>query len=425
MADIIIKNGYILTMDDSTADIPNGMVVVENGCITELGTSTSQTAPKVIDARGGIIMPGLVNTHGHLAMTRFRGFADDMPLKEWLEDNIWPKEAKLCAEDVRIGCQIGCLEMIRSGTTAFADMYFFMEETAKVVKEMGLRANLCYGLIDLGNMEKAESELASGRNFARAWNGEADGRIQTSYGPHAPYSCSRYLLDKVAEAAMADNLKIQIHILETCRERDDCLSEHGKGVVEYLNSFLGSNILAAHCVWVSDQDIEQFSKLGVKVSHNPVSNMKLASGIAPVAKMLAAGVHVSLGTDGCASNNNLSMFEEMKMAALLQKVATGDPTALSARTVLGMATVNGAEALGINSGRLKVGCNADIIIVDTNAAHLTPIFDVPSHLVYAASRNDVVTSIVDGRVLMENREIIGVDEEEILQRMKNSIVPDL
>ncbi len=422
MADIIIKNAYVLTMDPNVGDLKNGTVVIEDGKITEIGKNTKESADTVIDAEGSVVMPGLVNTHTHAAMTLFRGYADDLQLAEWLQQHIWPAEAQLTAEDVYNGSLLACLEMIRSGTTSFADMYFFMDETAKAVEASGLRASLSHGLIELWDDEKGETDLREGRRFVRAWQGAADGRIKTMYGPHAPNTCSEEFLAKVREEASRDGAGIHIHLLETEAELLAMKERYGKCSVHMLEDigFLGPDVLAAHCVWLSDGDIEILRKRGVNVSHNPVSNMKLASGISPVHKMLDKGVNVSLGTDGCASNNNLDLFEEMKTAALLHKVNTFSPTALPARQVLEMGTVNGAQALDTETGMLKAGKKADLIIVDMKKPHLTPCFDVPSHLVYSARGSDVRTTIVNGKVLMDNYRVLVLDEQKVMENAQKA-----
>ncbi|MGV8077074.1 MAG: amidohydrolase family protein [Methanosarcina sp.] len=422
MADIIIKNAYVLTMDPNVGDLKNGTVVIEDGKITEIGKNTKESADTVIDAEGSVVMPGLVNTHTHAAMTLFRGYADDLQLAEWLQQHIWPAEAQLTAEDVYNGSLLACLEMIRSGTTSFADMYFFMDETAKAVEASGLRASLSHGLIELWDDEKGETDLREGRRFVRAWQGAADGRIKTMYGPHAPNTCSEEFLAKVREEASRDGAGIHIHLLETEAELLAMKERYGKCSVHMLEDigFFGPDVLAAHCVWLSDGDVEILRKRGVNVSHNPVSNMKLASGISPVHKMLDKGVNVSLGTDGCASNNNLDLFEEMKTAALLHKVNTFSPTALPARQVLEMGTVNGAQALDTETGMLKAGKKADLIIVDMKKPHLTPCFDVPSHLVYSARGSDVRTTIVNGKVLMDNYRVLVLDEQKVMENAQKA-----
>lgn len=422
MADIIIKNAYVLTMDPDLGDLKSGVVVIEDGRITEIGENTKESAETVIDAKHSVVMPGLVNTHTHAAMTLFRGYADDIQLAEWLERRIWPAEAKLTAEDVYKGSLLACLEMIKSGTTSFADMYFFMDETAKAVEISGLRASLSHGLVELWNEEKGEIDLREGRRFVRAWQGAAEGRIKTMYGPHAPNTCSEEYLAKVREEADRDGVGIHIHLLETEAELKSMKEMYEKCSVHLLEDigFLGPDVLAAHCVWVSDGDIEILRKRGVNVSHNVISNMKLASGIAPVHKMLGKGVNVSLGTDGCASNNDLDLFEEMKTAALLQKVSTSSPTVLPAQQVLEMGTVNGAKALDKETGMLKVGKKADVIILDLKKPHLTPCFDVRSHLVYAAKGSDVRTTIVDGKVLMDDYRVIVLDEQKVMEEARKA-----
>ncbi|MHC1577021.1 MAG: amidohydrolase family protein [Methanosarcinaceae archaeon] len=416
MADIIIENGYVLTMDSDVGDISKGVVVIEDGVITQVAGSTEQTADIVIDARGSVVMPGLINTHSHAAMSLFRGFADDLPLGEWLEDNIWPAEARLTDDDIYTGTQLACLEMIQSGTTTFADMYLHMDHVARAVEDSRMRAALSYGMIELGDAAKGDSELKVGKRFVSEWNGKADGRITTMYGPHAPNTCSREFLLKVKEQAKKDNAKIHIHVLETESELNQMKETYGMCSVNMLDEidFLGPDVLAAHCIWLSDGDMDILRDKGVYVSHNPVSNMKLASGIAPVPALLERGVNVSIGTDGCASNNDLDMFEEMKVAALLHKVNSLDPTVLPARSVLEMATVNGAEALGIMAGTLKKGYKADVVVVDMDKAHLTPRYDVASHLVYSAHGGDVRTTIVDGNVLMDNYEVLCMNEGQVL-----------
>ncbi len=422
MADIIIKNAYVLTMDPDLGGIKSGTVVIEDGRITEIGKETNESAETVIDAKHSVVMPGLVNTHTHAAMTLFRGYADDLQLAEWLQGHIWPAEAKLTAEDTYKGSLLACLEMIKSGTTSFADMYFYMDETAKAVELSGLRASLSHGLIELWNKEKGETDLKEGRRFVRAWQGAADGRIKTMYGPHAPNTCSEEFLAKVREEASKDGAGIHIHILETEAELNAMKEKYGKCSVHLLEDigFLGPDVLAAHCVWVSDGDIEILRKRGVNVSHNVISNMKLASGIAPVHKMLEKGVNVSLGTDGCASNNNLDLFEEMKTAALLHKVNTFNPTALPAKQVLEMATVNGAKALDPETGMLKVGKKADLILLDIKKPHLTPCFDVRSHLVYSAKGSDVRTTIVNGKILMDNYRVLVLDEQKVVEEAQKA-----
>lgn len=427
---ILIKNAYIVTMDkDGAGEIENGFLFIEKNLISKIGDNSkneadSISADKVIDAKGSILMPGLSNTHTHLGMTLLRGYADDMALQAWLETKIWPAEANLTAEDVYYGSLLGCLEMIRSGTTAFCDMYFFMDETAKAVEKAGIRGCLSYGMIEFSNEEKGNKELAVNEKLVKDWQGKANGRITTMYGPHAPNTCCQSFIGRVKKAAERDGVGVHIHVLETEAELNHMKENFGMCSVHHLDAvdFWNTSkvpVLAAHCVWMSDGDIKLFAEKGVTVSHNAVSNMKLASGIAPVQKMLDAGVAVSLGTDGCASNNTLNLFEEMKTAALLQKVGTMNPTALPAKAVVEMATVNGGRVIDKQTGVLKAGNKADMILVDVRKANATPVFDVYSHLVYAAAGSDVKTMIVDGKILMEDDKVLVMDEEEVMKKAKD------
>ncbi|HIH87211.1 MAG TPA: amidohydrolase family protein, partial [Methanosarcinales archaeon] len=341
MSKILIKDGYVITMDGPP--IEGGHILIENDRIAYVGPE-EQKADQVMRAKGCAVMPGLVNAHTHAAMTLFRGYADDMPLQQWLEEHIWPVEAHLTDNDVYTGTMLACLEMIRSGTTAFADMYFHMDYAARAVEESGIRASLSYGMIELFDEAKARTELQEGGRFVRQWNNAADGRITTMYGPHAPNTCSKGFLSKVKEQAVEDNVRIHIHVLETEAELNQMKDQYGMCSVNMLDEigFLGPDVLAAHCIWLSAGDMDIMADKGVNAVHCPVSNMKLASGIAPVPELLSRGVNVALGTDGCASNNSLDMFGEMKTAALLHKVNAMDPTAMPAGEVLKMGTSNGA-----------------------------------------------------------------------------------
>lgn len=416
--DLIIRNGFVLGADGTFERKDIGIVGNRIDTIADEDSIDSASAKREVDAHGGFVIPGLVNTHTHLGMTLLRGYADDLPLFEWLSEHIWPIEAKITAEHMYAGCMLGCLEMIRSGTTAFADMYIHVDKVAQAVIDSGMRANLAYGMIDLGDKERADSELAQGKRFVDKWQGAANGRIKAMYGPHAPNTCSREFLIRVKEQAQKDNAMIHIHILETEAELNEMKEKFGMCSVNMLEEagFLGPDVIAAHCIWLSDGDIKILQKHGVNISHNPTSNMKLASGIAPVAKMLDFGCNVGLGTDGCASNNNLDMFGEMKLAALLHKVDTNNPSVLPAPTVLDMATRNGAQALGIDAGILAPGKLADIIIVDANKPQMVPHHNIISNLVYSANGSDVMTTIVDGQVLMENYKVLSMDEDAVIQQ---------
>lgn len=424
LADILIKDGYIITMDAQRRILERGSVAIEGDKITAVGKDVQERADTVIDARGKAVLPGLINAHTHLSMTLLRGVADDMPLMEWLETKIWPIEKNLTAQDSYLGALLGCLEMIKSGTTCFADQYFFMQDVARAVEEAGLRAMLSYGIIEMDDPKRRESELRAGEKLVKTCQGAAGGRIQTMFGPHAAYTCSPECLIQVKELAKKYKVGIHTHISETQDEVDKITKKYGKRPVEHLDSigFLGPEVLVAHCIWLTEKEIAVIRKQGVKPVHNPVSNMKTASGVAPVPEMLAAGIPVALGTDGAASNNSLDMFSEMKFAALLSKAHKLDPTALPAQVVLEMATINGAIALGLQDkiGSLEVGKKADIVMVDMKKPHLAPLHNVISHLVYSAVGGDVDTVVVDGKVLMRERGVLTLEEVKVLEETQKA-----
>jgi len=355
-----------------------------------------------------------------LAMTLFRGLAEDAEVDEWLRNIIWPLEAKLKPRDVYAGSLLGCLEMIRNGITCFADMYFFESKTAEAVEEVGLRAVLASGIIQETDSPKKMATYSEAVAFARRFQGQADGRITTSLGPHSVSTCSEELLKKIREKASEHAFRIQIHLSESRgsagrTERTQRLSQ--TELLEELN-FLGGDVLAAHCVHLSPGDMKILAKRTVKVAHNPIANVKLASGVAKVRELLDLGISVGLGTDGAASNNSLDMFETMKMASLLQKLRYRDPTALPSQTALKLATVHGAEALGLEKmvGSLEVGKKADIILVNMKRANLIPLHDLSANLVYSAHGSDVDTAIVNGRIIMANRKVQTVNEDEVLKK---------
>jgi len=379
------------------------------------GRSLRRDAEIRIDGTRQILIPGLVNTHTHAAMTLMRGYADDMPLQEWLERKIWPLEAHLTGEDVFQGTRLACLEMIRSGTVAFNDMYFFMEEAARAVKEMGLRATLAYGFIDLGDPERREREVKATGRFVSAVKAMAEPRIQAAVGPHAPYTVSPEGLRWCAGYAGEEGIGIHTHLAETEQEVRDSVKMHGKRPAAHLDACgcLTGRTVAAHCCWLDRDECALLAARGSSASHNPTSNMKLAVNRAmPYPWMKEAGVNVTLGTDGCASNNSLDMFGAMKDAALLQKFAWNTQTLLPAPEVLGMATEAGGRALGIPTGRIETGAPADLVLVNMATAPMTPLFSEESNLVYSARGSAVDTVICDGRILMLHGRVPG--EEEIL-----------
>ena len=418
MERILIKDGYLITMDAKRRVFERGSILVEGDKIVSVGEEVRGSAEEVIDARGKVVMPGLINAHTHLSMTLLRGLADDMALMPWLETKIWPIEKHLRNEDVYAGALLGCLEMIKSGTTCFADQYFFMESVARAVTESGIRGVLAHGMIEAGKPDKGEAEIVASESFVKACHGMAEGRVRAMFGPHAAYTCSPEFLIRVKELAAKYRIGIHIHVSETKDEVELIQKKYGRRPVEHLDAigFLGPEVLAAHCVWLNDGEIATLKMRGVKPVHCPVSNMKIACGVSPVPEMLHAGIWVALGTDGAASNNSLDMFKEMKFAALLNKVHRLNAEVMPAQSVLEMATVNGAAALGLSSevGSLEAGKKADIVIVDMEKPHLVPRHNVISHLVYSAVGSDVDTVIVDGKIIMSGRKVLSLDEQEVL-----------
>ena len=387
----------------------------------EAGRRSRRDAETRIDGTGQILIPGLVNTHTHAAMSLMRGYADDMPLQEWLTTKIWPLEAHLTGEDVYWGTKLACLEMIRTGTLAFNDMYFFMEETARAVGEMGLRATLAYGFIDLGDAGRREKEIQATEHFVAAVKRMENPRIQPAVGPHAVYTVSPEALRWCADFSREEGIGIHTHLAETEQEVRDCVGLHGKRPAAHLDACgcLTDRTVAAHCCWLDRSECALLAARGASASHNPTSNMKLAVNRAmPYPWMRESGLNVTLGTDGCASNNSLDLFGAMKDAALLQKFAWNNQTLLPAPEALHMATEAGARALGLPSGRIEAGAPADLVLVSRAVPPMTPLFSEESNLVYSAAGSAVDTVICDGRILMLHGVVPG--EEEILARAAES-----
>jgi 5-methylthioadenosine/S-adenosylhomocysteine deaminase len=414
MTDIFAKKYALLITNVAVNGKPVDIFIDDSETIAGIGENERKKhkgeAEFIIDGDGAIALPGLVNTHTHAAMTLLRGYADDMILQDWLTQKIWPLEAHLKGDDVYWGTRLACTEMIRSGTTAFNDMYFFMEETARAVEQSGIRAVLSYGFIDLFDAGKREQEIKATQNLAAQIRNMKNPRIKSAVGPHAIYTVSKEGLAWCAEFARKQKTGIHIHLSETEKEVNDCITRYGKRPSVLLEEcgILTPNTVAAHCCWLDEAECRLLGNYGVSVSHNPVSNMKLATNRAmPYPDLLGAGTNICLGTDGCASNNNLDMFEEVKVAALLQKFYWNSPTVLPAPEALLMATVNGAKALGFGTGTLSVGAPADIILVSVHTTCNTPLHHPASNLVYSCNGGAVETTICDGRVLMLEREIPG------------------
>ncbi|MDT3697921.1 MAG: amidohydrolase [Thermincola sp.] len=418
MARILFRNATIVPMTEKNLIISDGEIAIEGNQVVAVGPKGT-TAPdwhpdETFDAAGMVALPGFVNCHTHAAMTLLRSYADDLPLMEWLSERIWPLEDRLTGEDVYWGTMLCVLEMIKSGTTTFADMYFFMDEVAQVVEKTGIRASLARGMV--GVAPTGPGALAESDEFIAKWHGAANGRITTMVGPHAPYTCPPEYLEKVALLAQKHKVGVHIHLAETRQEIEDIRKQYGKSPIEYVRDLglLDFPVLGAHCVHLSQDDIKIIKEKNVGIAHNPESNMKLASGIAPVPQLLAEGINVGLGTDGAASNNNLDMLEEMRTAALLHKVNTMDPMTLPSYQALEMATKNGGKVLGLDIGVLQPGFKADIILIDFAKPHLHPKHDIIAHTVYAAQSSDVDTVMIDGKFVMKKGQVLGMDEKEIM-----------
>ena len=429
--DLIISGGKTLLMNSSNTCLENAGIAVHDSVIIEIGKKEDilkkYAARELINAEGSLTMPGLINTHTHAAMTCFRGIADDLELMDWLNNYIFPAEAKNVNEHLAYwGSLLACAEMIKSGTTTFCDMYIFEDETARAAKEAGIRCLVGEVLFDFPSpsCKTPEEGLAYTRRLAEKW--QDDPLVNIIVEPHALYTCSPSLLQDAKKIADDYHLMLGTHLLENQSERDQLQDKFGKSAVSFLQDigYLNDRLLAFHCVCMSREEMELFAKHNCKVSHNPASNMKLASGIASVPEMIEAGITVGLGTDGCASNNTLDMIRDMSTAARLHKIAHLDPTVMDAKTVVRMATINGAKALGMERfvGSLETGKKADIIIIGLNKPHLTPIFNEYSHLVYAASGADVDTVVINGKVVMKDRRLLTIHENDVMNEVREIAV---
>jgi 5-methylthioadenosine/S-adenosylhomocysteine deaminase len=421
---LVITNGLVVTMNPGREIVENGAVAIDGTDIVAVGRAADVAAGfrgrDTLDARGQIVLPGLINTHTHAPMVLYRGLADDLALSEWLEKYIFPAEAKTVSpEFVRAGTRLAALEMIQSGTTTYADMYYFEEEIAKETKAAGLRGVLGQTVIQfpVPDAKTPADGLARAEAFINAYKG--DPLITPAVAPHAIYTLDAATLRAARDLSRRHNVPTLIHLAETVDEVKNAEAQFKLSPVRYLESlgFLGAGVLAAHGVWITEPDIALLKTRGVGISHNPESNMKLASGAAPVPAYLAADAAIGLGTDGAASNNDLDMFEAMRVASLLHKLHTGDPRAVSARAALEMATIRGARALGMESriGSLEPGKRADVILVDMSGARQTPMYDPVSHLVYVVRGGDVRTTIVNGRVLMKDRRMSTLNEGNVIR----------
>lgn len=418
----LIKNATILTMESNR--LVKGDIGIEKDRISFIGKMPDHFDPEYeIDATNHIVMPGMVNAHSHSAMSLLRNYADDIPFWEWLTEKVWPIEAKMNNKDVYWGTMISIAEMIRSGTTAYADMYFHSEETAKASVEAGIRCSVAKGLV--GSSEDDEQRMTDTRTLYKEWNGAGDGIISVMAGPHAPYTCDAKFLGKVMNLSDELNIPIHIHLSESEKEIEESIKKHGKSPIAHVHSLglFKHHVLAAHCVYLMPGDIQLLGEENIYVAHNPLSNLKLGNGIAPIHEMKEAGVNIVLGTDSSCSNNNLNLFEEMKMASLLAKGKTTDSTVLSAFETLQMATINGAKALNLEEsiGVLKVGGKADLIMINMDQPHWYPHQNLISSLVYSSHGSDVETVIINGKVVMEKKEFKTIDVEKIKYESKKIV----
>ena len=423
-ADLVLTGRYLLTMDPAQSLIEQGAVAIGGDSILAVGKAADLLAAypgaEVIAEPHGLIMPGLVNVHTHAAMSLFRGLADDLPLMQWLQEYIFPLEATLTGELVYQGTLLSLCEMIKSGTTSFCDMYLFAGDVARAVEEAGIRAWVGEVLYDFPS--PSYGELANG--FACAQNlldrYKNHPLITATLDPHAVYTCSPDLLTRLGAMAREQGALYVIHLAENEEEVRTCRERYGRTPVEHLEALglLGPHVVADHCVMLTPWEIALLAERDVKVAHCPESNLKLASGIAPVVQMLEAGITVGIGTDGSASNNDVDMFGEMNTTAKMHKVARMDPTAMSASATLHAATLGGARVLDVDRliGSLEPGKKADCIVLDLDQPHLTPIYHPVSHLVYAARGSDVIHSVINGRVVMRDRRLLTLDEAAILAR---------
>jgi len=419
MSRFAIQGGYIIK---SARDVvTDKYIIVEGSLISEI---TDVLPRDIVDVLGGpldIVMPGLINTHTHAPMTLFRGIADDLPLMTWLNDYIFPAEAKFVDKDfVYLGSLLAAWEMTRSGTTAFCDGYFFEDEVGKAAREVGIRAWLGEGILQFPSPSLADPSrtIEHSRAFISRWM--EDDLVKPTVFPHAAYTCNPDLLSQAFELSQNFGIVFQIHLSETLSEVQQIREQYNMTPVELLDSIgcLAPNTLAAHCVVLRPDEIAVLAERGVSVAHNAESNMKLASGIAPVPEMLACGVNVSLGTDGCASNNNLDMIGELSCVAKLHKINTMDPTVLDECTTLTLATQNGAKALNFAGGSLDAGRPADIIVLDGTCPNLVPVHNPVSHVVYAASGSNVKDVVIDGKVVVKGYRSLTVDEEALIRECR-------
>lgn len=425
--DLIIENGMILTMNSERSIFENGVVVIDNGKVIDIGDKSILSAyecAEKMNAYDKLVMPGLINTHTHTGNTIYRGIADDLALNDWLQKFIFPLEAKFCNKElVKLSAKLSIIEMIKSGTTTFSDMYYFEHEVALVAKEIGIRAQLAETLLDFPSPTVKTSEEGLKYTEELICNWKNDPLIKIAVAPHAPYTCNADTLKRAKALADNYNVGFHLHLSETENEFNVSLKKNNATPVEHLNNLgvlEGDNVFAIHCVHLSENDRNILRKNNIGVSYNAQSNMKLASGVAPIVDLLKRGILIGIGTDGAASNNTLNMFEEMDMGSKLQKVFTQDATVMKAQRVVEMSTIDGSKLLGMEKicGSIEKGKQADIILIDLNLPHLLPLYNAYSHLVFAMNGSEVNTVIVNGKILMQDRELKTIDEEAVLYEVR-------
>ena len=421
--ELAVRNGIILTMDDGMRVYRPGSIGIDDGVIEYVGPEDVRGETE-IDASKCVVIPGLVNCHTHAAMTLFRNAVEDQPLEKWLKEYVWPVEERLKPGHVRVGTRAACAEMALAGITCFNDQYFYMDQVAEAAVEVGIRGVLCEGMIEGFDEEKGKKALKRGVSFAEKYNGWR-GMIWTRLGPHAEYSCSLEFLRKVREEADRLGVGIHIHLAETKAPVEEFVEKHGKGPVKVLDEmgFFKDDVIIAHAIYLDDEDLKILSERNVAVAYNPVSNMKLASGIARVVEMLRLGIRVGIGTDGPGSNNSLDLLQDIKIGTLLQKTRYMDPTVLPAKQALWMATRGGAEALNLSDliGSIEVGKKADIAVIDTRRIRYIPVRDPYTAITYCSSGSDVRDVIVDGKIIVRDGELQTMDPQKIIEDLEGAV----
>ena len=416
----LIKHAYILDMVGEVPNIQKKDILIENNIIKEIEKDIEVDADEKINAKNMLVMPGLVNTHTHLAMSIFRGYKDDRKLMDWLENAIFPVEDKLQPDDIYWNSYLSCLEMIKSGTTTCNDMYFGMNKVIEAIEATGLRAVVAWCLTDDSIRDKIERT----REYAKIYNNKEDSKITIFTSPHAPYSCNPDTIKLCVDLAKELNTGLHIHLAETQNEVTTIRDRYGKTATEYLADFdvFDVPVVLAHGIYISESDIEILKKHNIRggISHNPISNCKLSSGICDVVNLRKNGINVGLGTDGIGSTTTLDMFEEMKTAAYLQKINTMEPTSINAYDILKMATIEGAKVLGLDNqiGTIEVGKKADLIFIKTDKIHLCPENDICTNIVYSANGADVDSVMIDGKMIMQNRKMRNINEKEVMKQVK-------